>query len=155
MFRQQIRSGCDGLVIFFWSRVSYLAWLLKGTLLPPTVLALLVATCGLTLGRRAGRIFCFAVCGCTSGFARTDQIADRGLDHFVMSIVPILRDWDTRLWPDEAEYVRRIEQRNESMQLRDLALNLQSSENCPFWHHGGFRHQLHIGRDSLEWLEAA
>ena len=49
-----------------------------------------------------------------------------------MSIVPILRDWDTKLWPDEAEYVRRIEQRNESMQLRDLALNLQSSENRPF-----------------------
>ena len=29
-----------------------------------------------------GVFFCFAVCGCTSGFARTDQIADRGLDRF-------------------------------------------------------------------------
>jgi hypothetical protein len=51
---------------------------------------------------------------------------------FVMSIFPILRDWDARLWPNEAEYARRIEQRNESVQLRDLALNLQSSEMRPF-----------------------
>ncbi len=51
---------------------------------------------------------------------------------FVMSIFPILRDWDARLWPNEGEYARRIEQRNESVQLRDLALNLQSSEMRPF-----------------------
>jgi hypothetical protein len=51
---------------------------------------------------------------------------------FVISIFPILRDWDARLWPNEVEYARRIEQRNESAQLRDLALNLQSTEMCPF-----------------------
>jgi hypothetical protein len=51
---------------------------------------------------------------------------------FVISIFPILRDWDGRFWPNEVEYARRIEQRNESVQLRDLALNLQSSENRPF-----------------------
>ena len=51
---------------------------------------------------------------------------------FIVSLFPILRDWDTRLWPNEAEYVRRIEQRNESMQLHDLALSLQSSERRPF-----------------------
>jgi hypothetical protein len=51
---------------------------------------------------------------------------------FALSIFPILRDWDERLWPKEAEYARRIEQRNESMQLRDLAMNLQSSEVHPF-----------------------
>jgi hypothetical protein len=51
---------------------------------------------------------------------------------FIVSVFPILRDWDTRLWPDEAELARRIEQRNESVQLRELALNLQSSERHPF-----------------------
>jgi hypothetical protein len=51
---------------------------------------------------------------------------------FIVSLFPVLRDWDTRLWPNEAEYVRRIEQRNESMQLHDLAINLQSSERRPF-----------------------
>jgi len=51
---------------------------------------------------------------------------------FVLSIFPILRDWDERLWPNETELVRRVEQRNDSVQLRELALNLQSSERRPF-----------------------
>jgi hypothetical protein len=51
---------------------------------------------------------------------------------FVMSISPILRDWDARLWPNEIEYAHRIEQRNESAQLRDLSINLLSSETLPF-----------------------
>jgi hypothetical protein len=51
---------------------------------------------------------------------------------FVISIFPILRDWDARLWPNEVEYARRIEQRDESVQLRDLALTLQSPEMRPF-----------------------
>jgi hypothetical protein len=49
-----------------------------------------------------------------------------------MSIFPILRDWDARLWPNEIKYARRIEQRNESAQLRDLSINLLSSETRPF-----------------------
>jgi len=56
---------------------------------------------------------------------------------FVLSIFPILRDWDARLWPSEAEYARRIEQRNEALQLRDLAITLQSAETraflAPWW----------------------
>jgi hypothetical protein len=51
---------------------------------------------------------------------------------FGLSVFPILRDWDVRLWPNEAESARRIEQRNESVQLRDLAIDLQSSELRPF-----------------------
>jgi hypothetical protein len=51
---------------------------------------------------------------------------------FTVALFPILRDWDRRLWPSEAEYVRRIEQRNESLQLHELALNLQSSDRHPF-----------------------
>jgi hypothetical protein len=51
---------------------------------------------------------------------------------FVLSIFPILRDWDARLWPNKAEFARRIEQRNESIQLRELAMNLRSPEKRPF-----------------------
>ncbi len=51
---------------------------------------------------------------------------------FILSIFPILRDWDARLWPNEAEFARRIEQRNESIQLRELAINMRSSETRPF-----------------------
>ena len=51
---------------------------------------------------------------------------------FIVSLFPILHDWDARLWPNESEYVRRIEQRNESVRLHDIALNLQSSDRHPF-----------------------
>jgi hypothetical protein len=51
---------------------------------------------------------------------------------FVLSIYPILRDWDERLWPNETQLARRAEQRNESVQIRDLALSLQSSQTRPF-----------------------
>jgi hypothetical protein len=113
----------------------FLIWfgLRKGRLLPPSILALLVATYGLTIWQARWAYF-FVLVFAVALPVLLEPIKSRTAVWiaFVMSIVPILRDWDTRLWPDEAEYVRRIEQRNESMQLRDLALNLQSSENRPF-----------------------
>jgi hypothetical protein len=51
---------------------------------------------------------------------------------FILSIFPVLRDWDARVWPDETELARRIEQRNEAMQLRELAINMRSPEKRPF-----------------------
>ena len=51
---------------------------------------------------------------------------------FFLSIFPILQDWDEKLWPIEAELADRVAQRNESVQLRDMALSLRSSENRPF-----------------------
>jgi hypothetical protein len=51
---------------------------------------------------------------------------------FFLSIFPILRDWDEKLWPNEAQLADRMAQHNESAQLRDLALSLRSSELRPF-----------------------
>jgi len=51
---------------------------------------------------------------------------------FVLSIFPILRDWDERLWPNEAQLAAREERRIESAQIRDLALSLRSPEVHPF-----------------------
>jgi hypothetical protein len=51
---------------------------------------------------------------------------------FSLSIFPILRDWDEKIWPNEAQLANRIAQRNESAQLRNLALSLRSSEIRPF-----------------------
>jgi hypothetical protein len=50
----------------------------------------------------------------------------------VLSIFPVLRDWDARMWPNETELARRIEQRDESVQIRELAINLRSPEKRPF-----------------------
>src|SRR5262249_11136309 len=51
---------------------------------------------------------------------------------FVLSILPVLRDWDERLWPNEAQLAARVERRIESAQIRDLALNLRSPGLNPF-----------------------
>ena len=51
---------------------------------------------------------------------------------FALSIFPILREWDERIWPSEVELDRRIEQRNESVQLREMAIGLQSPQTQPF-----------------------
>jgi hypothetical protein len=51
---------------------------------------------------------------------------------FFLSIFPMLRDWDEKLWPNEAQLADRMAQRNESEQLREMALDLQSPENHPF-----------------------
>jgi len=51
---------------------------------------------------------------------------------FVLSIFPILRDWDERLWQNETQLAARVERRNESAQLRELALSLQSRDVHPF-----------------------
>src|SRR5437667_7823538 len=56
---------------------------------------------------------------------------------FFLSIFPIVRDWDEKLWPSEAELALRLEQRNELVQLRDVALSLRSTEIraflAPWW----------------------
>jgi hypothetical protein len=51
---------------------------------------------------------------------------------FVLSIFPILRDWDERLWPNDAQLAAQVERRIESAQIRDLALSLRSPEVHPF-----------------------
>jgi hypothetical protein len=50
----------------------------------------------------------------------------------VLSMFPILRDWDQRLWPSEAQIARRMERRIESVEIRDLAVILRSPEVHPF-----------------------
>src|SRR5204863_9692885 len=39
---------------------------------------------------------------------------------FALSIFPILRDWDEKLWPNDTQLAARVEQRNELVQIRDL-----------------------------------
>jgi hypothetical protein len=51
---------------------------------------------------------------------------------FVLSILPVLRDWDETLWPNETQLASRVEKRVESAQIREVALTLASSALQPF-----------------------
>src|SRR5439155_763303 len=114
-----------------WSAMSGIAWALAVwvSAYEPLVLFFIVLAVGLVRDRnrifakyREGGWIWFGVCMAMV---------------FVLSLFPILRDWDARVWPSEAEYARRIERRNESVQLRDLAVTLQSAETraflAPWW----------------------
>jgi hypothetical protein len=131
-----------------WSRwcgylflvTPFLAWFSvaktrhKSELRPPTfVLVLLVATYVLTIWQaRWGYLFVLVFALALPRLL--EPIKSRGAVWiaFFLSIFPILRDWDERLWPSEAGLALRVEHRNESVQLRDLALSLRSSEIRPF-----------------------
>ena len=56
---------------------------------------------------------------------------------FTLSILPILEFWDARLWPNESELARRIEQRKEAIEVRELALTIRSDQTrsflAPWW----------------------
>ncbi len=51
---------------------------------------------------------------------------------FVLSMLPVLQFWDAQIWPNETDLVRRIERRNESIQLRELAMTIRSAQIHPF-----------------------
>jgi len=101
--------------------------------MPWFVPALLVATYGLTIWQARWGYF-FVLMFAVALPALLEAIKSRAAlwIAFVLSIFPILRDWDERLWPNETQLGWRVEQRNESLQIRDLALNLQSPESRPF-----------------------
>jgi hypothetical protein len=100
---------------------------------PPFVLVLLVATFVLTIWQARWGYF-FVLIFALALPRLLEPIKSRGAVWiaFFLSIFSILRDWDERLWPNEAELALRVEQRDELVQLRDLALNLRSLEIRPF-----------------------
>jgi len=51
---------------------------------------------------------------------------------FVLSTFPMLRDWDERLWPNDGQLAKRMEKQVQSVEIRDLAISLRSSEVHPF-----------------------
>ena len=51
---------------------------------------------------------------------------------FAISLFPILRGWDEQLWPNESALATRIERRNESIQLQELAVTIRSKDVHPF-----------------------
>jgi hypothetical protein len=100
---------------------------------PLFLLALLMATYLLTIWQARWAyfflsIFAIALPGLLQPFkARTAVWAA-----FAISLLPVLRSWDSRLWPNESVLALRIEHRNESVQLRELATMIRSNEVHPF-----------------------
>jgi hypothetical protein len=100
---------------------------------PKFILALFVATYLLTIWQaRWGYFFVLILALAMPSLLEPIKSRTAVWIAFFLSIFPMLRDWDEKLWPNEAQLADRVAQRNESEQLRDMALNLQSPENHPF-----------------------
>jgi hypothetical protein len=101
--------------------------------MPWFVPVLLVATYGLTIWQARWGYF-FVLIFAVALPALLDPIKSRVAVWiaFVLSILPILRDWDEKLWPNEEQFAGRVERRIESVQIRDVALSLRSSAVHPF-----------------------
>jgi hypothetical protein len=105
----------------------------KNETTPVFILALLIATYLLTLWQvRWGyffmSIFAIALPSLLApiGSAAAVWVA------FAISLFPILRGWDEQLWPNESVLTTRIERRNESVQLQELAVTIRSKDVHPF-----------------------
>jgi hypothetical protein len=102
-------------------------------LLPWFVLVLFAVTFGLTIWQARWGYF-FVLIFALALPALLEPINSRVAVWiaFVLSMLPILRYWDEKLWPDEEQFTGRVERRLESVQIRDAALNLRSSMVRPF-----------------------
>ncbi|MFN2542412.1 MAG: hypothetical protein ABR514_09640 [Chthoniobacterales bacterium] len=105
---------------------------------PIFVIGLLIATYLLTICQARWAYF-FAVIFALALPVLLEPIQSRAAVWvaFILSMFPVAHAWDERLWPDELAYARRVQQRNDSVQLRDLALVLRSPEKraflAPWW----------------------
>jgi hypothetical protein len=51
----------------------------------------------------------------------------------VISLYPILQDWDERLWPNDAQRAALIEQRTEALAFRQIARQIGGPFLAPWW----------------------
>lgn len=100
---------------------------------PLLVVALLLFTFGLTMWQARWSYFFVAI------FALAlpqllEPIKSRAAVYlaFALSILPMARAWDNRLWPNEFELGGRIEARRENRDWRELSLGMMSREVRPF-----------------------
>ena len=94
---------------------------------------LLVATYSLTIWQaRWGYFFVLIFALSLPALLAPIKSGAAGWIAFALSIFPILRDWDDRLWPNETQMASRVEKRIESAQIRDLAVSLRSPTLRPF-----------------------
>jgi hypothetical protein len=106
--------------------------------LPVFVVVLLVATYLLTLWQARWAYFFMLIFAITlPGLLAPIESGAAVWLAFAISLFPILRSWDEQFWPNEFSVAARVEHRNESVDLRELALMIRSSQIdaflAPWW----------------------
>ena len=100
---------------------------------PAFVFVLLAATYALTIWQaRWGYFFILIFALVLASLLGLMNTSAAVWSAFFLSMLPVLRVWDERLWLNDTQLAKRVEQREESVQLRDLAVSLRSSQARPF-----------------------
>jgi hypothetical protein len=98
-----------------------------------TILVVLIATYGLTVWQaRWAYFFVLIIALALPALLAPIKSTAAVWIAVLLSLLPILQDWDARLWPNEMQLNTRLEKRIESVQLRDLSVSLRSPEVDPF-----------------------
>ena len=110
----------------------------KNETTPVFILALLIATYLLTLWQVRWGYFFMSIFAITlPGLLAPIESGAAVWVAFAISLCPVLRGWDEQLWPNESALAMRIERRNESVQLQELAVIIRSKEVhsflAPWW----------------------
>lgn len=105
---------------------------------PVFLIVLLVATYFLTLWQaRWAYFFILVFAIAPPGLLQPIELKPAVWIAFVISLFPIFRDWDGQLWPNEPALAARVERRNESVGLHELAVMIRSSQVdaflAPWW----------------------
>jgi len=102
--------------------------------IPMFLVTLLAATFALTLWQARWGYFFLLVFALILPLAlNTFRSRILGGALFVVSLFPILQEWDERLWPDDARRAALIEQRMESLAFRQIARQIDGPFLAPWW----------------------
>jgi hypothetical protein len=116
----------------------WLGWKKESSRVPPAILVLLAVTFLLTIWQARWGYFFAAVFVLTIP-AQIAGIRPRWLAGpvFILLLLPVLRDWDERLWPDESHLAARLQDRREHVEWRQAARSLGSDRTesflAPWW----------------------
>jgi hypothetical protein len=105
----------------------------KRNAIPVFLVALLLATFALTVWQARWAYF-FVTMFAMALPVLLGVVKNRGVAWVAIgiSLLPIMRDWDETLWPNESQNALRLERRREAMEWRSAAMSLASNEERPF-----------------------
>jgi hypothetical protein len=105
----------------------------KRNAIPVFLVTLLAATFALTIWQARWAYFFVAIFALALP-ALLGVVTSRPIAWIFISIslLPIMRDWDETLWPNETQDALRLERRREAMDWRAAAMSIASKDETPF-----------------------
>ena len=121
-----------GLLLVPAPALLWVAFRKRGAI-PFFLVALLLATFALAIWQARWAYFFVAIFALALP-TLLDAVKNRAIAWVAIgiSMLPIMRDWDETLWPNDSQNALRLERRREAIDWRSAAFSLASNEETPF-----------------------